>query len=583
MKRRPCLRILLVLCCMSLVSNADALQDKKLETNLERNAFASIKSIDFEAETKDEVPDAWTKKGRPGFAAKVTDYSAMNGEQGLQMVSTVDGSAKQPAGALNYKLDPEVCCGKRIRFRALVKAEFDDEGQFVLWLREDLKSGEYGAFDNMADRPIKTGDWQQFEIVADISNGAKGIAVGFLLSGKGNVYIDDVVIEAVDESVAVTSTAGSSPMGPSALPGLFQINGSMQVTSGSPRARRGTADVTLLLPLPLVHRSQYPLTYNLKTTPEEALKSVRIYEDKPSNFVAEVILQDCSTHEKVDVEFNSTVMVLPTSFEDVPKTAPMPKSWPDEAKPWLTATWCVESDNNRVQDIAKEIRSETDDVLEIIQRVETRSKSIFGEAKGMVQNLTAVEALDKRGSCTSCGNLVAAILRASNVPARVLAGYPSWSGPLQTHYMVEAYVPGYGWYPIESTMCRSPWPNKNQINVSIVPPEYESKELAGQRVGIAGGVPYLSLTEIPNNENAYFTQGTIEGSPYCDHECKFVREFKATDVEWKAAADWATPRWSKWLESELVVEDGKVRFGPSSSEIGSQTPAQLIQDLAKSK
>ena len=64
---------------------------------------------------------------------------------------------------------------------------------------------------------------------------------------------------------------------------------------------------------------------------------------------------------------------------------------------------------------------------------------------------------------------------------------------MQTNYIVEAYVPEYGWYPIESTMGRSPWPNFQQALVAIVPSRYEDQAKAGARVG----VPYLSLTELP--------------------------------------------------------------------------------------
>lgn len=59
---------------------------------------------------------------------------------------------------------------------------------------------------------------------------------------------------------------------------------------------------------------------------------------------------------------------------------------------------------------------------------------------------------------------------------------------------VEAYIPNVGWYSIEPTYERHPWPSMGQIQVSIVPAEYEDKR-AGERDNAAPGVPYLSLTE----------------------------------------------------------------------------------------
>lgn len=542
----------------------------------------SITQIDFEDSKLGELPDSWKLKGMEKFTASVSDQDAKSGKQLLLVKSDVEGAGGQPVGAVNLFTDVEKIRGKRIRFRASTRGSFNDEGQAMLWLREDLKSGEYGAFDNMMDRPIKTGDWGEHAIVADISNDAKTVVVGILFAGTGELLVDDVVIEVVDESVASTvKSQSTNPLGSKAAPGLFEINGAMEVQSFGGNAAAEDKDVRVLLPLPLRNRSQYPVTYNLTTEPVEALKSFRVFEDKANNFVAELTLQDVRKHKKVSVNFNSAVLVLPSDFSDVPDSAEVPVDWPESVQPWLQATWCVDSENERIQQIAREIRAETNDVLEIFQQVEVKSKDIFQSAKGFVQNLTAVEALDSKGSCTSNGNLVAALLRASDIPARVVAGYPSWSGPLQTHYIVEAYIPNYGWYPIESTFCKSPWPNHNQINVAIIPPEYESEKLAGMRTGVAGGVPFLSLTEIPENDGSYLAFGTLPDKPGCDHECQFIRKFENSAASWSSAAEWAEPRWNEWLGSKHEIENGRIAFGPMSTAIHADSAEGLVKELAK--
>ena len=544
----------------------------------------------FELRIENEVvgskPENWFCVERGGFKARVSDDSPQTGDRCIK-ISKSERTKKAPFGSVNFGIDLSSIKGKRIRFRAFVRAEVGDDDRVGMWLREDLKSGTSGAFDNMSDRPIKSAKWREYEIVADISEDAKAVTMGVLLHGKGTAYVDNVVVEIVDESVESTirtrRNRGAATVRKAVAPGLFEINGAMEVHASGNRLKWGKDDLKearFLLPLPLTHRSQYPLTYNLEADPPEALKSVVIYEDNPQNFVAEVILQDLAKHSRVKLTFNSTILVLPTSFADVPKSAAMPKVWPAESTPWLESTWCVDSDDERIKAIGVEIRAQTNDVLQIIKHVESRAKKIYGSADGRVKNLIAVEALDKRGSCTSCGNLVAALLRASNVPARVLAGYPSWSGPLQTHYIVEAYVPNYGWYPIESTMCQSPWPNMKQINVSIVPTEYESRELAGRRTRIAGGVPYLSLTESPGNKGAYFTVGCIPGKRFCDHECKFVRKLDFNDEQWQTLSRWAKPRWSQWLESEPQVSNGKLEFGPLAGQVKSETPGELMDEIS---
>ena len=213
---------------------------------------------------------------------------------------------------------------------------------------------------------------------------------------------------------------------------------------------------------------------------------------------------------------------------------------------------------------------------EIVRRVLSRSQEIFKAAMGSVTELTAVEALDKQGSCTSCANLVAALLRACGVPARVLSGYPTWSGPLQTHYIVEAWVPGYGWYPIESTLGREPWQPYQQVAVSVVPPEYE--ERSQPRPSAAGGVPYLSLTEVVTE--SVYSDGTMPGRPHCDHGATVFRPL-ATDtgpLAWTGAFERARGQWWKWLKDPKTgVAGGRLATPRQPEEFATATLADLAR------
>ena len=96
--------------------------------------------------------------------------------------------------------------GKRIRFSAWVKAK-DVDDWAGLWMRVD----DYNvfnialSFDNMFDRPVKgTKDWQKFSIVLDVPVTGSKILLGALLSGTGKIWMDDVKIEIVDNTVPVT-------------------------------------------------------------------------------------------------------------------------------------------------------------------------------------------------------------------------------------------------------------------------------------------------------------------------------------------------------------------------------------------
>lgn len=408
-------------------------------------------------------------------------------------------------------------------------------------------------------------EWTHVETVLPAVPKMDRLAVLAFISGDGEAWFDDLRVERTDEKPAVASEA---------TPGLILLRGESRMLPD-----KEGVEPRLLLPLPLSYREQVPLTYELVTDPPGAIAKTRIVEDKPGNFVVEATFAPMKKDAQPRVLWKSLVLCGERSFADVPERAPLPKSWPEAARPWLRSTYCVQSDDARLVAAAKPLREGTDDVREIVRRVEKRSGELFGAAKGRVVELTAVEALDKQGSCTSCANLVAALLRASGVPARVLSGYPLWSGPLQTHYIVEAYVPEYGWYPIESTMGRSPWQPYQQIQVSIIPPEYEDASRP-RRCG-AGGVPYLSLTEMPDGGAS--NVGDLPERKYCDHVASLVRALPTASAAagWSASYDVARKRWSAWLAAAKLDDKGRLATDVQPDAVKATTAAELAKELAR--
>jgi hypothetical protein len=94
--------------------------------------------------------------------------------------------------------------GKRVRFRGWARTDSLDTWA-GLWMRVDRPNQQMGAFDNMANRPIKgTTPWTQYDVVLDIAPDAVDIAFGILLSGNGATWLDGVDVAIVDDSVPVT-------------------------------------------------------------------------------------------------------------------------------------------------------------------------------------------------------------------------------------------------------------------------------------------------------------------------------------------------------------------------------------------
>ena len=69
------------------------------------------------------------------------------------------------------------------------------------------------GFDNMGQRAIHGSQPRTtYEIVLDVPADATGISFGTLLSGPGEVWLNDVKLEVVGQDVPTTGTAAPDPL-----------------------------------------------------------------------------------------------------------------------------------------------------------------------------------------------------------------------------------------------------------------------------------------------------------------------------------------------------------------------------------
>jgi len=102
--------------------------------------------------------------------------------------------------ALAQALDAAPFRGQVVRFRAAVRTGAGTGGGGAgLWFRVDRLGGSPGFFDNMSDRPIRSGDWSIYEIVGPVAHDATKLTVGLLLHGTGSAWIDASSLQIVGE------------------------------------------------------------------------------------------------------------------------------------------------------------------------------------------------------------------------------------------------------------------------------------------------------------------------------------------------------------------------------------------------
>jgi len=179
--------------------------------NVKTIAFVMACSLVLQA----EAPKGWFIAG-----SKPAEY-----ESGVDAAASYNGhasaflKAKKPSvegfGTLMQDFHAGHYLGKRVRFSAFVKTEGVQDWA-GLWMRVD-KGPQQLTFDNMQDRAIKgTTNWQRYDVVLDVPEGATGVFFGVLLSGSGEVWVNGAKFETVEPSVpttgAVTAQKPDEPM-----------------------------------------------------------------------------------------------------------------------------------------------------------------------------------------------------------------------------------------------------------------------------------------------------------------------------------------------------------------------------------
>jgi erythromycin esterase len=149
------------------------------------------------------VPPGWFGGGSAGYTIGQTaethsgDRAAfISGEPG------VTGFA-----SMGQTISVEGLRGKRVRWSGWLKTRKLTTTVAGLWVRADGPQGTV-AFDNMTwAAPDMAGDhdWRQMAVVIDVPQTALGITLGLLLNGSGVLVADDLSLEEVPTTVAVTN------------------------------------------------------------------------------------------------------------------------------------------------------------------------------------------------------------------------------------------------------------------------------------------------------------------------------------------------------------------------------------------
>jgi hypothetical protein len=129
---------------------------------------------------------AWEHRGY-GESALASAYQSKRRHRR----ATVDAEGL-PFGSLVQTVDATPYRGATIRLRGKLRAA--PRASAHLWVRIDRANGT-GFFDNMSDRPVRSTDWTDAEIIGTVDADAVTIAFGPLASGSPGAWFDELALE----------------------------------------------------------------------------------------------------------------------------------------------------------------------------------------------------------------------------------------------------------------------------------------------------------------------------------------------------------------------------------------------------
>lgn len=292
-----------------------------------------------------------------------------------------------------------------------------------------------------------------------------GTSAGFLFLGCGGSGSGSNAPPATAASPAMPYP-GSKAL-PASQPGLYlrQASGNLRIQDTA-----STPVYQAYFHIPIAFAGQAPFLFTLESSTLVDYRFVRV---SPPNVIVAARLKAGPTI----LNWNAWVVVKADDFSGVPQSLPMSSlaSLPDQVKPWLQSSDCVQVGNTFVQSKAAAAANGAQDLMVLAGNVANACGAIPYQFGHTPVAFDAFYALNWGNSCTGHAHAGAAMLRSHGIPARILMNMPSWdqAGMYDQHWIIDYYLPTYGWARMETLAGQNLPSSQDELVTFVCAPEDE--------------------------------------------------------------------------------------------------------------
>ena len=202
------LRLAVPIRISAAILESDGLAEDATDADLVKGAggksgsHSDPENLDFEQRSANEdwTLPGWFRCGGPGKYDITLDELLHHSGTASARVTFTGNSFTGGFGGIGQECTTERFGNHRVCLAGMVRTHGISEGWAGLWLRIDTAAGSI-AIDNMGQSSGRgitgTTDWTRYEVVMDVPEEAIRLAYGYILSGNGVAWADDLELEVV--------------------------------------------------------------------------------------------------------------------------------------------------------------------------------------------------------------------------------------------------------------------------------------------------------------------------------------------------------------------------------------------------